>query len=300
MPRLIDPGAGDAIALTDLIDALADCRVDVRDEDAFASLGPMLARLGRNRNFLADMAIAELKQRCAGQAAMNGYGPQVFLLHPPGGGFVLRANFWPARNDWVVRASGAASFFYDFPHDHNFPFLTVGYLGPGYWSDYYEVDSAALTGVPGEAAGLRFIERARLDPGKLMLYRMGRDVHVQLPPDSFSVSLNILGYDPGQPWVDQYRFDTIENRIAERLTIAPSEALLTLAVHLGMGNGRDLAEAFMAQHPCSRMRLSAMDALAGVAENAYARAMLYEAAAQRGDALMRGMAALRIQQEFAP
>jgi hypothetical protein len=65
---------------------------------------------------------------------------------------VLRANFWPAREDPVVRASGPAAFFYDLPHDHNFPFLTYGYLGPGYWSDYFEYDVDALAGVPGEDA----------------------------------------------------------------------------------------------------------------------------------------------------
>ena len=60
----------------------------------------------------------------------------------------------------------------------------------------------------------------------LMLYRMGRDVHAQLPPDRLSVSLNILGYPAGQRWRDQYRFDTARNRIAETLTVASSEVLL--------------------------------------------------------------------------
>lgn len=300
MPRLINPGAGDAITLSELVDALADCRVDVRDEDAFAALGPLLARLGRNRDFLADMALGELKQRCAGQAAINGYGPQVFLLHPPANGFVLRANFWPARDDWVMRASGAASFFYDFPHDHNFPFLTVGYLGPGYWSDYYEVEPDTLSGLPGDPAGLRFVERSRLEPGKLMLYRMRRDVHAQLPPDAFSVSLNILGYDVAQPWIDQHRFDTLGNRIAERLTIAPSEALLTLAVRLGAGNGEELARHFMVTHPSERMRVTAMDALAGMARGGGARAAIYEAAARSGGAMVRGTVALRLARESGP
>jgi hypothetical protein len=35
-----------------------------------------------------------------------------------------------------MRASGAAAFVYGLPHDHNFDFLTLGYFGPGYWSDY--------------------------------------------------------------------------------------------------------------------------------------------------------------------
>lgn len=274
MPRLIDPGIGGAIGLDELVETLDAYPVDARDEDAFASWGPLLARLGRNPDFLADLAIEELKTRRAGQAAGNGYGAQVFLLRPPNGRYVLRANFWPAREDPVTRASGPAAFFYDLPHDHNFPFLTVGYCGPGYWSDYYEYDVAPLAGLPGEDAGLRFVERARLEPGKLMLYRMRRDVHVQLPPDSMSVSLNILGADPAQPWLDQYRFDIARGAIAQGLTVTAAEALVAIAVHVG--NGLDLAERFARHHPCPRMRVTALDALAsalpGEAAERFARA----------------------------
>ena len=116
--------------------------------------------------------------------------------------------------------------------------------------------------MPGTDAGLRFIERSRLDPGKLMLYRMQRDVHVQLPPDSFSVSLNILGQHPSHPWIDQYRFDIARNAIAEGLTTAPSEALVMLAAHLGGGNGLDLADHLIRHHPHPRMRRTAAAALA--------------------------------------
>ncbi|MEG3181710.1 transposase [Sphingomonas sp. LT1P40] len=261
MPRLIDPGDAAPISLEELADTLDSTPFDAHDEDQFAALGPLLARLGRNTSFLADLAIDELKQRCTNQSTANGYGPQVFMLRPPNGRYVIRANFWPAMGDAVVQASGTAPFFYDLPHDHNFPFLTYGYLGPGYWSDYYEYDGTAVGGVPGSHAGLRFVERSRLDPGKLMLYRMQRDVHVQLPPDSFSVSLNILGQHPSHPWVDQYRFDIARGTIVEGLTTAPSEGLAMLAAHLGGGNGIDVVDQLSRRHPHPRMRATAFAAL---------------------------------------
>lgn len=285
MPRLIDPGTGDAIGLDELIDALDSSDFDAHDEDAFAALGPLLARLGRNQSFLADLALAELKARCANQSAANGYGAQVFLLAPPNGRYVVRANFWPALTDPVVQASGTAPFSYDLPHDHNFPFLTYGYLGPGYWSDYYEYDGTALAGQAGEHAGLRFVERSRLDPGKLMLYRMQRDVHVQLPPDSFSVSLNILGQHPAQPWIDQYRFDIRRGVIAEALTTAPSEALATLAAHLGGEAGRELVEHLATRHPHPRMRATALAARLSIEVSAGAVAMLERVADDRESTL---------------
>lgn len=261
MARLIDPGGGDAIGLDDLVDLLAGAKVDVRDEEAFASLGPALARLGRNRHFLGELALAELKQRCRGQVDGNAYGAQVLLLRPPDGRFVLRANFWPAAQDRALRAGGRGAYFYDLPHDHNFPFLTVGYHGPGYWSDDYRYDVGAIDGVVGEPAGLRHVGRSRLDPGKVLLYRMRDDVHVQLPPDTFSVSLNILGYDAAQPWLDQYRFDIRGNTIAQVLTSTPAEILVTLAAGADLPDALDLAEGFARHHPCERMRITATDAL---------------------------------------
>lgn len=279
MPRLIEPGEGSPIALDDLAEALDSTPFDPHDEDSFAALGPLLARLGRNRDFLADLAIGELKLRCTRQSAVNGYGPQVFLLRPPNGRYVIRANFWPAARDPVVRASGTTPFFYGLPHDHNFPFLTYGYLGSGYWSDYYEYDGWSVAGSPGSDAGLRFVETSRLDPGKLMLYRMRRDVHVQLPPDSFSVSLNILGQHPSHPWIDQYRFDIARGTIAAGLTTAPAEALVALAGHLGGGNGLDLVEHLVRHHPHPRMRRTALQAMVSARGKQGATLRLLECAA---------------------
>lgn len=288
MPLLIDPGHDDAFGLDDLVEALDAAEFDVRDEASFAALGPLLARLGRNKSFLADLAIDELKQRCAGQVSANSYGAQVFLLRPARGRYVLRANFWPARGDAVLDASGTAPFFYDLPHDHNFPFLTYGYFGPGYWSDYYEHDDTVL-GLPGEPAGLRFTGRKRLEPDLLWLYRAHRDIHVQLPPDSFSVSLNILGHDPAQAWRSQYRFDIERGTIAEGLTVTPSEALVALSVHLGGGNGVDLATHLATSHPVPRMRATAIDALVSFGDRG-----LLESAADDADPYVAARARLAI------
>lgn len=276
MPRLIDPGNGHAIDLDELVEAIETSSVDPHDEDAFVTLGPWLARLGRNADFLASIAVAELKDRCRNQSAINSYGPQVLLLRPPSARFVLRANFWPAPADPVFGESGPAAFFYGLPHNHNFPFLTYGYCGPGYWSDYFEFDAEGATRLTGESAQLRFVERARLEPGRLMLYRMHRDVHDQAPPDRFSVSLNIVGRGPGHRWTDQFRFDTAADRIAQNLTVTPSEALLAVAV--ATGNGIDLAQEFAARHPAERMRITALEALLARADEAGRAALLERAA----------------------
>lgn len=261
MPLELDPGTGRAIGLEELCATLDAAPFDPRDEADLATRGPLLARLGRNRTFLAEAAIEELKRRCAVVEDKARYGPQVLMLRPANGRYVLRANLWPAQQDAALRASGPACFAYGLPHDHNFSFLTVGYLGSGYWSDYYDYDGAAVAGIPGEPAGLRFVERSRLSEGRLLLYRAHRDIHVQLPPDSFSVSLNILAYDPAQPWRAQYRFYLERGTIAAGLTTTAAEVLTTLAVHLSGGNGIGLARDLARRHPVPRMRASALRAL---------------------------------------
>ena len=151
------------------------------------------------------------------------------------------------------------------PHDHNFSFLTVGYLGPGYWSEYYEYDYAAVVGLPGEKVDLRFIEKARLEQGKVMLYRAASDVHNQLPADEMSVSINIMDASPASPSSASTGSTSKRCEIAGILTRTSSEALLALAANHGGGNGRDLVESFAAGHPCDRIQFAALRELAAAA-----------------------------------
>jgi hypothetical protein len=263
MPRVIPCDDDDTpIALGDLIEALNGDAFDPADEDSFAAAGPLLKRLAANRDFLAELAIAELKDRCSRQSLENRYSSQVIMLHRASEKYFIRANFWPSERDSVLSASGSSPFFYHIPHDHNFSFLTVGYLGSGYWSEYYEYDYEKVVGIPGEKVDLRFVEKSRLEPGKVMLYRAHRDIHNQLPADDMSVSINIMEASPRLPFLSQYRFDVKTCEVAGILTRTASEALLALAANHENGNGRDLVESFAAGHPCDRIQFAALRELA--------------------------------------
>jgi len=126
MPRVIAAPTEERIELAELVERLETGDFDSRDEENFASWGPHLKALANNRDFLADLMIAELKQSCEGQVRDNQYSAQVILLHGASKKFIIRANFWPAQKDSVIRHSGTDPFFYGVPHDHNFSFLTVG------------------------------------------------------------------------------------------------------------------------------------------------------------------------------
>lgn len=289
MPRLIDCPTEDAIDLADLVDLLETDGFDPKDEDAFAAWGPALKRLGNNRNFLADLMLAELKRRCDGQVEGNQYSAQVVMLHT-GKRYFMRANLWPAEADTVVRQSGTDPFFYNVPHDHNFSFLTVGYLGPGYWSDYYEYDYGSVTGFPGEQVDLKFVGKTRLEQGKVMLYRAHKDIHLQLPADSLSVSLNIVEASHTTSFRDQYRFDLGTGTVAGIMTRTSLEPLLMVAAHHGGGNGLDLLDDFAARHPSDRVRWAALLARAGAMPDLDARQAVLERGTQDPNRLVASMA----------
>ena len=264
---MIEPGPDDDATpceLGECIAALESRGFDPRDEASLLHAARWLRRLGANRDFLAELLLAELKHRHRDEDAATAYGPQVVMLSPLGGAFFLRANIWPSPDEHMFRASGAGTFVYGLPHDHNFDFLTLGYFGPGYWSDYWEYDYERVAGAIGEPAGLRFVERSRLEPGKLMHYRAHRDVHAQLPPEALSVSLNVMHAGGAQGWLDQYRFDAGRNTIAGVLSPGASEVFLRLAVGLGGAEALDLVDRFARTHPSDRMRLTALEAHAGV------------------------------------
>lgn len=287
MPRVIEVVDQGLASLAETADALNARGFDPRDEESLAHAAGWLRRLGNDRNFLGDLLIEELAQRHREDVLDNAYGPQVVMLVPPRRDYFIRANIWPSEHEHMTRASGASSFAIGLPHDHNFSFLTHGYFGPGYWSDYYEYDYEAVAGWRGEPVpSLRFIGRSRLEPGKIMLYRAHVDVHAQLPADSLSVSLNIMHSHGAQGWLDQYRFDLERREIAAILAPGSSEAFVKLAVALGSAEALDLAHRFARRHPSDRMRLAAWDALASRAGDAAARDALWREAGQSGSRLV--------------
>lgn len=282
MPRLIDPGPPPTpIALDAAVEALAALGFDPEAPDAWDAAAPILAALSANRQFLADIAIENLKR--GGPTGRSPYGPQVIMLARGKGNWFLHANMWPAERDAILRASGRAAFFYDLPHDHNFSFLTIGHHGPGYESDYWDYDGETRSLQPGDTAALRYVGRHRLTPGSMMLYRAHRDVHDQKPPAAFSVTLNILESSGREPWRNQYRFDPVSGRVEGLLNTTAIEGLLPLAAHMGGGNGEDLLRHLLRRHPVDRIRIGALRALAGAAPTPDVRLAVLEDAASFDD-----------------
>lgn len=287
MPRVIEVADAASAELGEVCEALGERGFAPDDDDSLNHAALWLRRLGNNRTFLGDIVIDELAGRHRDEALDNAYGAQVIMLAPPNGKFFIRANLWPAVDDYMVRASGGAAFVYGLPHDHNFSFLTLGYFGPGYWSDYYEADYEQIVGWQGEPVpSLRFVERSRLEEGKIQLYRAHVDIHAQIPADSLSVSLNVMHTTGAQAWLDQYRFDLDQRQVGAIISPGPSEALLKVAIGMGCDEALDLGHRFARRHPSDRMRLAAWDALAGREMTAAAKDALWREAEGSGSRLV--------------
>lgn len=298
MPRVIEMADDAACSLEEISDALASWHFDPTDEESLHHAARWLRRLGNNAGFLGDILVRNLAHRHRDEAEGQSYGPQSLILTPQIGPCFLRANIWPGKDDYLLKASGRSPFLYDLPHDHNFHFLTLGYFGPGYWSDYYEYEFDSVCGYAGEPVALKPMGRERLEEGKLMLYRAHKDVHLQLPADALSVSVNVMHADSAMGWLDQYRFDVDKGAVGGILSHGSTDTFLKTAVALGTDEALDLAETFARSHPSDRLRVAAWDALASVTTDPASRDALW-ARAEAGGRRMVAMEAVSRRRELA-
>lgn len=173
------------------------------------------------------------------------YSPQSFSIgtgyFARGGQYLLPGNVWfPPRFSGASQALEDFVYSYDNCHDHNFDFYTVGYSGPGYYTDLYEYDQARMRGIIGERVALRPTGTVQLKPGTVLHFRKGIDVHTQRHPDALSVSLNLLVHDDTNYEQAQYEFDPSRNTV--RSTIYSESMYPTsLAFLVGELGCRDVA-----------------------------------------------------------
>ena len=293
MPRTLEAEDDQACSLGEATEALAALDFDPTCEERLSEAAMWLKRLSNNRTFLADLLIDQLAGR-ENAGVDTGYSPQAIVLSPhhqgKTGGMFLRANIWPAEQDLCFQTSGARSFVYGVPHDHDFSFLTCGYLGPGYRSDYYEYDYESVAGYAGEPVDLKFIERSALHEGKLMLYRRHLDIHSQIPPENLSVSLNVMHIDPAQSWFDQYGFDLEKREVTRLLSPNASEAFLRVAVATDSDEALDFADWVGKTHPSDRLRLASFEARAGTVSDDDQREGLWRIAETGGSRMIAQVA----------
>jgi hypothetical protein len=263
MAPTIDVATDDALTLAEFVHTVT-ATIDGDLDDNLPRWSEALRALANNRTLVADAVNAELHGAGDLHAfqADNDYSAQTVLL-ARGTGFVVRANLWlPQEGGAAEQESRKLLSSYELPHDHDFTFLTVGFFGPGYHTSIWEYDPSRVVGRIGEPVDLEFLEHTSLPAGKVMLYRASQDIHSQAPPESLSVSLNLLLTSPEGPR-SQYAFDVEGGAISG--VIANGSALRTSLCQFArlVGDGRtvDLLDGLAATHPDARLRWSATEAL---------------------------------------
>lgn len=285
MPRLIASADPATATLAQCVEALSDWGFDPAEPESVSHAASWLRRLGNDRAFLGDILVDLLAGRPGDVFALHSVEPNCFLLAAPeGGNFAISASVWPSPADQIYRASGPRIFGYGVAHDHNFDFLALGYFGPGCEADHFTYDRGSIAGLRGEAVALEPLGRSRLEPGQLLHYRAGHDVHCRYAPAALSVSLNLSHVDPACEWDSHFTFDIGQGRIERVLGHGPSEAFLRIAVALGGEEAHDLARHLGRTHESLRMRHSAWRALASIARDDTSRAEIWHEAERFGAA----------------
>lgn len=238
------------------------------DQEALASLAPSIIQLANNRTFLGDILVEYLAGSPVNSnkpvgATLETYSSHVVMLKlDRQNKFIIRAAIWPSAKDYVYKINGDKEFSFNYPHDHNFGFLTVGYFGPGYESDFFEVDPDSFLGIPGETVMLKSMGRSRLNRGRSLVYRAHQDVHVQYPPEDLSISINLIGSGISAGVTDQYTFDVERQTIKNAISQGANTVLLDVAMAMGGEKSRGMVSQFASDHPIDAVRYRAARAMA--------------------------------------
>ncbi|HMN76639.1 MAG TPA: hypothetical protein PKC97_11280 [Burkholderiaceae bacterium] len=175
-----------------------------------------LAALARNKSHLTSLLANILSERVesAENASSLRYSDQCQIL-------VRRPQYYVRIAAWDVPRQRGDSFKYDeryfsygFVHNHNFDLLTAGIYGPGYISVSWRLEIPVQYLSSGRPVKLVKVPDERLRDGDVLLYERWHDVHMQQPPESFSMSLNLIVEDFNVP---QYSFDPTQKTAVEHI-----------------------------------------------------------------------------------
>ncbi len=251
----------DTISFQDFIE-FSRQTIKENDDESLLKCSNHLKMLSNNTHFIADHINEQLKD-LANFQNNNAYGIQSTLLHI-NDIFYIRINAWPSLSEHKDVGLWQKELYHHVrAHDHNFSFITVGCHGKGYKTDIWEYDYDKVVGYVGEKVDLTFLEHTSLPKGKVMYYRASKDIHTQIPPEDYSISLNIM--KRGNSFLDkeQYHFDLQKRTITN---IAPGFGtgryfLIDLAKEIATPKTEELLEQLSISHETPYVRAKSYETL---------------------------------------
>lgn len=260
--KLFEPVQAMPITPDALFNRLEDAFQGRYDESFIEQAADALAGLSANRRLIVDFLD---RNGGVGRAIERFNIPQSFILARRGE-FILRVNVWQPMSDGYYSGREKNLYSYDLAHNHDFRFLTIGHFGPGYVTELCEVDPDTIKGVPGESVDLFNEQTVQLSQGRILYFEPFRDVHSQRPPDSLSISINLIlsTQDEGG---EQYEFDIEARRLLGFTTqgiVARTRSLIEFATMFADARTTAIL-AELGRSPIERVRLASSEALAAVA-----------------------------------
>lgn len=246
------------VSLAEYVDYCHDQK-QISDMDTVLSSAYMLQRLANNQNFFLDFLNEKLKDIVSYNVKTD-FTPPSFYLYQSAE-FSVRAVLWlpcdKGEEDAVSKGYGVT-------HNHHFDFLTCGYYGPGYRTIIHQCEPDKVSGVIGEKVDMKFQEDSLLTVGKLMLYQHTRDIHVQLPPESLSISLNLVF--PSHPEAGiQCAFDPNNQTVLAHLDVLPATTrIMNVARLLHNDATVERLEQIALKHCCPRTRAMSLETLLSI------------------------------------
>ncbi len=178
----------------------------------------------------------------------------------------LRANIWPPVDPTSPAANDICqAYSYNLPHNHNFSFLTTGYLGSeGYQTEVWTLKTDCQNLKVGDVVETEFEGEYRLDTSKVMFYEAHKDIHIQRPPKAYSLSLNLMLKADADKYTDQHFFEPKSGKVVGvySQTLARRRMLLLYVASLiGSEETYDILLDIALKSPDERLRVAAKNVL---------------------------------------
>lgn len=217
-----------SIGLAEFIE-VCDSLLPLDTDTKLKKVIPYFRMLANNSDLLPDALLQEIEKSTPLFERPNSSTNIQSILLESNSNYSIRMNFWPTKNEYDLSKNSLNTYFaYNYAHDHNFDFLTVGYFGPGYTTKVYEYNYDKVKSGSQCGIGLDFIGNYALGKGDVMLYKKNLHIHEQFAPSSFSASLNLI---PNRP-IDspQFEFDLKQAKVSSLVEAgSPKSVLLSIA-----------------------------------------------------------------------
>jgi hypothetical protein len=250
-----------SIELNDFITRVEELK-DLSVYELLCASAQLLQQLALNKSYLSNCITTELDLMLQ-KRHLSMYTPQSIII-ANFSEFTLRLNFWSPLEGSARRVEQESRLFsYDRAHDHNFSLLTVGVAGPGYRTRIYQYEVEDIVGYAGESVSLAFQEEITLSEGKAIFYLPRKDIHIQIPPEEGSISLNLLVAKEKITDLPQYFFDLDESKIVTMFEsrVGRRASLISTIAKLARSDSIPSLLDIALKHSCESTRAAAYRAI---------------------------------------